>query len=129
MINLTLGAFGHDSYLNGCASSVSVGNGNATSGSIGSARSETTHNMTNFTAYNRFVSQAIPVILTVWLKNGSGNQNSPQWVDTRLACVTGNQVQSGSLNAAGVVSSEGQRMHWNDLVFYGLLAVVALVSL
>jgi hypothetical protein len=57
-------AFGHDSYLDGCASSVSVGNGNATIGSISDARSETTHNMTNFTTYDRFVSQSTPVILT-----------------------------------------------------------------
>jgi hypothetical protein len=107
---------------------VSVGNGNATLGSIGSLHSEVTHNLNNFTAYDRFVSQATPVILTVWMKNGSTGLAGP-WADTRLACVTANKIQGGSKNAAGATVSEGERLRLSDLVFYAMLAVVALVTL
>jgi hypothetical protein len=125
---LSLDAFGHDSYLKGCSSSVSVGNGNATSGSIGGTHSEVTHNLTNSTAYNRFISQATPVLLTAWLKNSSAGRASG-WVDTRLACVTPNQIQGGSKNAAGATISGAQIPYLSSAVFYGSLAALALVSL
>lgn len=102
---------------------MNVGAGNATSASIGNAYSPVTHNLANFTAYDRFISQATPVILTVWSKNSSGEQGGLPWQDTRLACVTANQIQGGSKNVAGAVVSGGQRLYLSvSLALYGALA-------
>ena len=65
------------------------------------------------------------MILTVWSKNSSGEHGALPWQDTRLACVTANQIQGGSKNVAGVTVSEGRGLYLSvSVALYGALAIV-----
>ncbi|MCJ1243414.1 hypothetical protein MMC30_000611 [Trapelia coarctata] len=69
--------------------------------------------------YDTWLKQATPVILTAWLKNGSG---SSAWADTRVVCLSAGNVAAGSRvpSAAGRSTSRA-----TGSVILGMVGAVA----
>ncbi|KAI4179645.1 MAG: hypothetical protein L6R41_007715 [Letrouitia leprolyta] len=58
----------------------------------------------NATGYDEAVTRILPVLTTVWLKERESKNDSAPWADSRLTCMTGRDIQTGSKKPKGVPS-------------------------
>ncbi|MCJ1377731.1 hypothetical protein MMC17_000827 [Xylographa soralifera] len=81
-----------------CLDYPSLGNGSATQASLIETESAPYSPASDTATYDVWVKQATPLVITAWLKNGTGPES---WADTRLVCSTPDEVAKGSQVVSG----------------------------
>jgi hypothetical protein len=76
----------------------------------------------NYTSYDEYTKLITPMIMTMWPKN-STNGWEP---DTRIFCVTANEIETGSRVPSSAMSIQPA---WSSLKAAGLMAVIAVALL
>lgn len=83
----------------------------------------------NATGYDEAVTRILPVLTTVWLKERESKNDSAPWADSRLTCMTGRDIQTGSKKPKGVPSL-GVKVSTGGFIWgISLMAVVAIWSM
>ncbi|MCJ1405260.1 hypothetical protein MMC11_008487 [Xylographa trunciseda] len=105
-----------------CPGYPSLGNGSATQASLIETESAPYSPASNTATYDTWVKQATPLVITAWLKNGTGPEG---WSDTRLVCSTPDNVAKGSRVVSGSGRTAGRWGGWGVVVLgvvgWGLL--------
>ncbi|MCJ1431931.1 hypothetical protein MMC27_001287 [Xylographa pallens] len=92
-----------------CPDDPSVGNGSTTPAALIETQSAPYSPASDTATYDIWVKQATPLILTAWLKNGTGPEG---WADTRLVCSTPDEVVKGSQVVSGGGRTVGRWGGW-----------------
>ncbi|MCJ1283818.1 hypothetical protein MMC26_003149 [Xylographa opegraphella] len=107
-----------------CPDYPSVGNGSATQTSLLETQSAPYSPASDTATYDIWVHQATSLVLTAWLKNGSGPEG---WADTRLVCSTPDEVVKGSRGVSGCGRTAGHPGGWGALLFGVVMGLGVLV--
>ncbi|MCJ1390076.1 hypothetical protein MMC18_002934 [Xylographa bjoerkii] len=99
--------------ISDCPGYPSIGNGSATQASLIETESAPYTPASNTATYDTWVKQATPLIITAWLKNGTGPE---AWSDTRLVCSTPDDVVKGSRVVSGSGRTVGRWGGWGVVV-------------
>ncbi|MCJ1315186.1 hypothetical protein MMC15_000502 [Xylographa vitiligo] len=96
-----------------CPASASAGNGSAMQAALIETASAPYSPATDTATYDIWVKQATPLVLTAWLKNGTGPEG---WADTRLVCSTPDVVVRGSRVVSGGGRTVGRWGRWGAVL-------------
>ncbi|MCJ1414641.1 hypothetical protein MMC32_000968 [Xylographa parallela] len=92
-----------------CPDYPAAGNGSAAQAALLETQSAPYSPASDTATYDIWVKQATPLLLTAWLKNGTGPEG---WADTRLVCSTPDEVVAGSRVVSGGGRTVGRWGGW-----------------